>query len=185
MVPVTKRSLNARPAVPMSELLFAEGVMVPVRVRPLGERVLEAALVFVETLKEVEAKYERKPREREPRSPAFAEDGRMPPVKVRPEGERVEEAAERLVETLNEVEAKMLRQPRERLPRSSVFAASEIREVLMATPERFESAVLAPATIQVSEASRKQPSMSEMPLAKVEVVVEEAAKAPPKFAAPP
>ena len=77
------------------------------------------------------------------------------------------------------VETYALRQARAALPRSSVLLASEISEVLMATPARLESAVLAPATIQVSEASLKHPSISEMPLAKVEVAVEEATMAPP------
>ena len=76
-------------------------------------------------------------------------------------------------------EAKMSFQERANEPRSSVLLASEMSEVLMATPARLESAVLAPATIQVSEASRKQPSMREIPFWKVEVVVEEATIAPP------
>ena len=169
----------------MSTVLLADGVITPVRVRPLGERVEEAALVFVETLNEVEAKKFLKPREREPMSETLTVAGKMFPVRVSPEGERVEDAWERFVETFTLVEANILLQPSERLPKSSVLAASEMSEVLMATEARFESAVLAPATIQVSLASLKQPSMSEMPFWKVEVVVEEAVSLPPKFAAPP
>ena len=94
---------------PTSTALFALGVMAPVRVRPEGERVEEAALAFVETLKEVEAKMLRKPKEREPTSETFTVEGRMFPVKVRPEGERVEEEEPR--EALNEVEANNDRRP--------------------------------------------------------------------------
>ena len=46
------------------------------RVSPDGLKVDEAALAFVLALKEVEAKYERKPVEREPRSTELADPER-------------------------------------------------------------------------------------------------------------
>lgn len=55
------------------------------------------------------------------------------------------------------------------LPKSSVLSVSEIKLVLMATPLKLVKPVVAPATIQVPEASRKQPPFNCKPLAKVEV----------------
>ena len=57
------------------------------------------------------------------------------------------------------------------LPKSSVASVSEIKLVLMATEAKLDKAVLAPAppaVRQVPEASKKQPPVKRMPLAKVE-----------------
>lgn len=57
-------------------------------------------------------------------------------------------------------EAKMSFQANPNEPRSSVLLASERSEVLIATLARLESAVLAPATMQVPARSLKQPPLS-------------------------
>ena len=104
--------------------MFDAGVMAPVKVRPEGESVEEAAPMFVETFKEVEANRLRKPSEREPISEAFTTAGRMLPVKVSPLGERVLDAAPEATRT--ELETKILFHALPKAPRLSVllFAAS-------------------------------------------------------------